>query len=229
MMKKGDFLWVLALGCFIALLVAPVTHALFIAMTAAHPYFMGFLKFAVLATMGELLALRIVTGAWKKPAGLLYRSLVWGFIGMVIVLAFEIFSTGVKGALDKGLLPGKDFPLVVAFMISLFNNILFAPTFMAFHRITDTYLDLKMENGKNVALKEVVAKIDWSGFVSFVLLRTVPFFWVPAHTITFLLPTEYRVLFAAMLSICLGAILAYAKKQSPSKSVNTREEMTQGV
>jgi hypothetical protein len=32
--------------------------------------------------------------------------------------------------------------------------------------------------------------------------------------VTFLLPPEYRVLMAALLSIALGAILAFAKKKS---------------
>ena len=54
------------------------------------------------------------------------------------------------------------------------------------------------------------------GFVSFVLMKTIPIFWIPAHTITFLLPSEYRVLSAAFLSIALGAILAFAKKKKIS-------------
>jgi hypothetical protein len=44
----------------------------------------------------------------------------------------------------------------------------------------------------------------------FVFKKTIPFFWIPAHTITFLLPPELRVLFAAALGIVLGVILALA-------------------
>jgi len=43
---------------------------------------------------------------------------------------------------------------------------------------------------------------------NFIFKRTIPFFWIPAHTITFLLPPEFRVLFAALLGIALGLILA---------------------
>ena len=76
-------------------------------------------------------------------------------------------------------------------------NLSFAPTMMAFHRITDTFIDLKVGNeGEKVTLGQVVKKIDWDGFVSFVLVKTIPIFWIPAHTITFLLPPEYRVLMA---------------------------------
>jgi hypothetical protein len=60
----------------------------------------------------------------------------------------------------------------------------------------------------------VIDRIDWPGFYTFVVGKTVPFFWIPAHTITFLLPSAYRVLWAAYLSIALGAILAYARRKT---------------
>ena len=40
----------------------------------------------------------------------------------------------------------------------------------------------------------------------------LPFFWYPAHTITFLLPGEVRVLFAAILGVVLGVLLAVAAR-----------------
>ena len=36
---------------------------------------------------------------------------------------------------------------------------------------------------------------------------TIPLFWIPAHTVTFLLPTEFRTLFAALLSVVLGLLM----------------------
>ena len=39
-------------------------------------------------------------------------------------------------------------------------------------------------------------------------------FWIPCHTITFVLPTELRVLFAAALGVVLGSILAIASPKS---------------
>lgn len=52
-------------------------------------------------------------------------------------------------------------------------------------------------------------------------LKTCPYFWIPAHTIVFLLPNQYRVLVSAFLSIALGLLLAIAKKgkQIPEESV----------
>ncbi|GAB1473896.1 hypothetical protein MASR2M69_13370 [Bacteroidota bacterium] len=42
--------------------------------------------------------------------------------------------------------------------------------------------------------------------MKFVVGKTIPLFWIPAHTITFLLPDTYKVIFAASLSIVLGLI-----------------------
>lgn len=220
-MKKYDFLWIVALAAVIAILVYPTTHVAFLLATKTHPYIMGFIKVAILATMGELLARRIAIGDWKKPTGILYRILVWGFIGMTFVLVFDIFASGVTAAMSKGLLPhmseGLASKIGFAFFTSALMNLIFAPTFMAFHRVTDTYIDLgegKLENIFKVKLKDVVGKIDWNGFISFVILKTIPIFWIPAHTITFLLAPEYRVLMASFLSIAMGGILAFAKRRN---------------
>ena len=62
--------------------------------------------------------------------------------------------------------------------------------------------------------KEIVQKIDWDGFINFVCLKTIPFFWIPAHTITFILPAEYRVLSAAFLGIALGLLVAIPKMKT---------------
>ncbi|MBP2628895.1 MAG: hypothetical protein H6Q68_3606 [Firmicutes bacterium] len=215
-MKKGDFVWVLTLLAVVAFLVLPITHDVFIQFTARHPYYAGFIKFLILATMGELLAIRIVSGIWKTPPALVYRSIIWGLLGMGMVLMFECFAAGTKSAMAKGLLPGNGSPYAFALFVSIIMNSVFGTTFMALHRITDTYLDLKFEYANaQVTFKQVLDKIDWTGFVSFVVCRTIPFFWIPAHTITFSLPPEYRVLMAAFLGIALGGILGFAKKRAP--------------
>ena len=212
-MKKGDFIWLAALAAVVAFMLVPSTHEIFNSMTADYPYVMGFIKFGILATMGELMAIRIIGGNYKKPAGFVWRIVIWGLIGMLITLMFNVFAGGVVAAQSKGYLPFEGNKFAFAFFTSTIMNLIFAPTFMAFHKYTDTFLDLKAEKNGAVTVKEITAKIDWYGFVSFVLMKTIPFFWIPAHTITFLLPVEYRVMAAAFLSIALGAILAFAKKK----------------
>jgi len=39
-------------------------------------------------------------------------------------------------------------------------------------------------------------------------------FWIPAHTLTFTLPSELRVICAALLAVILGAILGLAKRRA---------------
>jgi hypothetical protein len=215
-MKKYDFLWVLVLLAIFTFLIYPSTNTIFNAATAAHPYLMAFAKFFILASMGELLAMRIVIGDWKKPVGFIYRAIVWGLIGMLVVLIFTVFAGGVGIATKSGLLPYFGGIFGPAFLISSTMCVVFCPMFMGAHRITDTYIDLGQGNlGQifKVKLSDVVAKIDWYGFISFVLFKTVPIFWIPAHTITFMLPPQYRVLFAAFLSIALGGILSFAKRK----------------
>ena len=218
-----DLAWLSALGLVVALLLLPATRAAFVEITGRHPYAAGFLKFFVLATMGELLARRLVARRWVSPPGLVWRALVWGALGAVIVLVFEVFAAGVAAALAKGLLPGGTSRLAFAFFVSATMNLTFAPTMMLAHRVTDTAIDLRAERGRwDAGLAAIVSRIDWRGFVSFVLVRTIPGFWIPAHTLTFLLPPEYRVLAAALLSIALGAILALGKARGASEPTGGR-------
>ena len=90
-------------------------------------------------------------------------------------------------------------------------NLCFGPVFMAFHKCTDKYLELRASGVSKPGLKGVIESIDWHGFVSFTLFKTIPLFWIPAHTLTFMLPAEYQVTAAAALSIALGLILSLKK------------------
>jgi len=219
-MKRGDILWGAVLLGVITFLITPATHIMFLTASKTSPYLMGFVKFAVLATMGELLAIRIVAGTWKNPKGIIWRVIVWGIIGMTVTLMFTLFDAGVRNCMERGYLPfvrGEGiFPvLVTAFFISAITNLFFGPSFMLFHRMTDTWIDLgqgRMLLMRKISLNEVLDAADLKGFVAFVVCKTIPIFWIPAHTVTFMLPPEYRVLMAAMLSICLGVILGISRK-----------------
>ena len=93
----------------------------------------------------------------------------------------------------------------------------FAPVFMTFHKITDAQIAVHGGSLKAlitpIPMAERFAQIDWSKQWGFVFKKTIPFFWYPAHTITFLLPSEQRVLFAALLGIALGVLLAVATRK----------------
>lgn len=218
MAKFGTLIWVTLIAIFAAFLIIPQTHTLFVDTTKAHPYLMGFVKFAILSTMGEFLAARIVSGRWQMVKGMLPKMFIWGVLGVLIVMMFSIYADGVSGAINKGLLwtgsPAGGFmaKLLKAFYISAIMNLTFAPVFMAAHRITDTWIDARFVS-EGISVSKVIATVDWGGFMKFVVGKTIPLFWIPAHTITFLLPDTYKVIFAASLSIVLGLILSIAKSR----------------
>ena len=213
--KLGTILWIGIIAIFAVILAIPSSRDIFIVLTTDHPYIMGFLKFAILANMGEILAIRITTGVWSISKVIGWHAIVWGVLGMLITLVFKIFAAGVTAAMASGYLPDVNNTclktLLFAFFVSFFMNITFSPTFMAFHRITDTLIDMRSEGIKNIKLIAVTSRVDWNGFVSFVVVKTIPCFWIPAHTLTFILQPEYRVIMAAFLSIALGIILSFAK------------------
>lgn len=221
-MKKSDGLWILMLISFSLIVIIPQSRLLFEQYTASYPYLMGFLKTAILASLGERLVYRIKTGSYFGDRGILLKFIIWGFLGMVFVIIFKLFSSGVLSAQTSHLLPSIQndsfmASLLTAFMISFLMNIFFGPTFMLFHRITDTYIELgdgQVKRIIHIPFEQVTRHIDISYFLNFVVLKTIPFFWIPAHTITFLLPENYRVLMAAYLSVVLGFLLSISKQKS---------------
>jgi hypothetical protein len=211
---KGDILWLSSLLIFTAVLVLPQTHQVFILYTSNHPYWMGFLKFAILATMGELLAIRLANRTWKIPAGFIVKIIIWGLIGVLITFMFSFYSTGVSTVIEQGeISTGNELLLRIytAFLTSVIMNLTFGIVFMGLHRMSDTYIEMRV-NHKQPSLKELIETINWNAFISFVVFKTIPLFWIPVHTITFLLPAYYRVVVAAYLSIILGVILVYSHR-----------------
>jgi hypothetical protein len=213
----GDALSILAFVTLAVLLLNDKTRTAYVNLNSSHPYILGFLKVGILATFGEILSLRISKGKYSTPVGVIYRFIIWGFLGVVFVAVFELFSSGTRTLLEKQLLPyaknARTF--FQALYTSVLMNLIFAPTFMAFHRITDAYIDLGNGNLKKIfttKFDDVLNTIDWRFFVKFVLGKTIPFFWIPAHTVTFLLPPNYRVLVAALLSVFLGILLSFKKR-----------------
>ncbi len=224
-MKKQDFYFAI----FLTLLLAPFfifesVYDYYISFNKAHGMVTAFIKFAILATMGEVIGLRIRSGEYlKKGFGILPKALVWGVLGLSIKCAFIIFATGapifleylgindVVGAM-KGDFTNTKF--LGALTISITINTIYAPIMMTFHKITDIHIT----NNKGTLaglfrtfrFGQIIEKLDWHVQWNFVFKKTIPLFWIPAHTITFLLPGEFQILFAALLGIALGVILAIA-------------------
>jgi len=222
-MKRNDLIFVfLLLALFVPFFVSDSLYSAYGAFNASHGYLMSFLKFALLATIGESLGLRIRRGVYSYEGfGLLSRAIVWGFLGIAIKIAFVVFKEGAGSVLGSiGIMTDGGFTskLLLAFTASSLMNLIFAPVMMTLHKITDTHI---VDNGGTVKglftpidMSSILQRVDWRMMWGFVFKKTIPFFWIPAHTITFLLPADFQVLFAAILGIVLGVILAFAANKA---------------
>lgn len=179
---------------------------------------MSFLKFAILATLGEVIAYLIIHKKFpNREFGLFPRAFIWGLFGIVIYWNFIIFSKGVPHLLGEL----SSHQVLTAFAISFFMNVIFAPVFMTFHKITDAHISSHQGKFSSlfspIHIEKHIQNIDWRRHWNFVLKKTIPLFWIPAHTITFLLPPQWRILFAAILGVILGLILALSTNLNQHK------------
>jgi len=210
------FIWLLLLTSVIVILAVPASREVFITLTKTYPFLMGVVKIGIMGTMGELLGGKIVMGKWKLSGIRIgERILVWAVLGFYFTIIFPLFSFGVDGLQVAGLLPGINSPLLTSFLKSLQMNIVFGFPMMCFHRTTDAAI----EGGglfRKWNIAETFRSIDWDNMFKVVGLA-VFWFWIPAQTVTFLLPPEFRVMSAALLAIALGLIMGIAKKLSIKK------------
>jgi len=224
-MKRSDLVFILVfVGIFVPFFLSHRLYELFLWFSTDWAFTASFIKFAILATMGEMLGSRIRSGRYL-PEGfaLLYRAVVWGFLGMTVKAAFMIFGGGVPlimshlgmenpQAVMAGPVTGAR--VLLAFAISLFLNTFYAPVLMVTHRVSDLHI-ASAAGDRHRLLKmpdvtRLLASIDWNSMWGIVLKKSILFFWIPAQAINFLLPEEFRILVAALYSTVLGVILALA-------------------
>ncbi|MFW6263559.1 MAG: hypothetical protein ACOC34_05955, partial [Thermotogota bacterium] len=92
--------------------------------------------------------------------------------------------------------------LFLPFFISAFMNIMFGPILILSHRGMDNFLEKKQH---------------WKGIKG--ALLTLLWFWIPAHTITFMLPEIWRITLAAVWSVVLGLILGFFNREKQTKKI----------
>jgi len=163
----------------------------------AHPLASAALQFALLGPLGELLA---AFCGRRRPAfsGLqrVLKAVAWGLLGVVIKYGFS----GMKG-FTHALVDGHFLPAFLgqglgwAFALSVFTNLLFGPQMMAFHRVEDNLI-----TGQRGF--KGIQRAWW----------TLLWFWIPSHTVTFCLPTEYQIGLAAVWGMVLGLILGLSRE-----------------
>ena len=227
-MKRQDFFFCMgAVALFLPFFLFSDLFRWYQEVGRAHPYILAFCKFSLLATAGESLGLRLQKGRYNQPGfGLLPRAVIWGLLGVWIAAAMKVYAAGVPRFLEglgfAGVVASMNeglcwLKVIGAFGISLFMNTTFAPVFMTCHKITDAHI-LKHGGKVNALVTPIefgnlMEELNWKVQWGFVFKKTIPLFWIPAHTVTFLLPPEWQVLFAAFLGVALGVLLSVAAEK----------------
>lgn len=204
------FAAVFCLTVFGALLLL-VSNGKLAAFNDYHPYIAGFVQFMLFGGFGDTLSGRLMSGRWHVGRAALFKILIWGIGGVGVTLAFRIFAEGVFYTMKAGMLPLEGNLLACAFFTSSAHNLLFGPFHSAAMCVGANFTEMRFDNKRRVGLGEAVRSVDWTEFADFVLLKSIPFFWIPVNTIVFLLPLHYRVAAAAALSLVFGMSMAFVR------------------
>ncbi len=167
---------------------------------SANPITSTMIQFGILGTLGEIIAFSIIQKrvtlpcAWRQ---LLLKIIAWAILGVVIKAGFTGMKGFVKALIDHQLLPqlfAEGF--LWALSVSVFTNILFGPQMMLFHRLED---NLIMHQKGFAGIQRSWLTLLW--------------FWIPAHTLTFILPTDLQIGLAALWSLVLGILLGLMRNK----------------
>lgn len=159
----------------------------------------AFIQFALLGTIGEIISYPLRKQSLRKMGNaleIILKIIAWGILGIIIKYGF----TGMKGFTDtlmiKGFIPFfRHSTFGWALIMSAFTNIFFGPQMMLFHRVEE---NLIMRKWTLHGMKQAWFTLIW--------------FWIPAHTITFMLPADFQIGLAALWSVVLGIILGLSKR-----------------
>lgn len=170
----------------------------YVSWVIANPFLSAMIQFALLGTLGEIISKWLVQRQIKYPFTLgitLWKMLVWAILALGIKYAFKGYVGMVEYLESHGFLPALgNFSRALA--ISVLMNTQFGLTLVIMHRVLDNIPE-KRKNWAN--LDKSMYSLLW--------------FWIPAHTVTFMLPDVYRIGLAAVWSVALGIILGFNNRR----------------
>ena len=175
----------------------------YVELVIAHPILMAMAQFAILGTFGDIVSKWIISKKVFLPFSigvLMLKMCEWAILAICIKYAFVGFNGFVDALVQHKMLPemGK---VVRAFALSSSMNLQFGPFLVIGHRLLDNL----------IAREKNWANIDKG-------LMSLLWFWIPAHTITFILPKHYQIGLAAVWSVVLGIILGFYNKKNVAVS-----------
>ena len=164
-----------------------------------YPFTSAMVQFAILGTLGDCIARWLRARRFVvpfPPKEFIWKFIEWAFLAILIKVAFVGFAGFVDTLLDYDILPAVfETGFLNAFAISVTMNLQFGILLVLLHRILDGL---------------PFGKINWANISGG--LYSLLWFWIPAHTVTFMLPQQYRIGLAALWSVMLGLILGWFNK-----------------
>ena len=164
-----------------------------------NPLISAAIQFAILGTLGEVLSYSIKQKKIAIPCTIIQlagKILAWALLGIIIKYGFAGMKGFTGALLEHRLLPSfmsDGFGWALA--VSVLTNIFFGPQMMFFHRLEDNL---------------ILGEWNFRGLTT--AWWTLIWFWIPAHTVTFSLPSHYQIGLAAVWSVVLGLIMGLTKK-----------------
>jgi hypothetical protein len=171
----------------------------YIELVTAQPIITAIIQFVVLGTLGDAVSHWIVERRIFSPYDLktlILKFIEWSILAVMIKYAFIGFHGFVESLIDNNYLPQLE-GIGKSFAISTSMNLQFGPLLVIMHRLMDNLIAGK-QNWKNLD----------KGFYSLL------WFWIPAHTVTFILPKEFQIGLAALWSLALGIILEFYNRKA---------------
>lgn len=171
----------------------------YIDLVTAYPIYSAMIQFAILGTLGDVFSKWMQKGEIYVPYRftiIVLKMLEWALIAVTIKYAFVGYQGFVNSLISHGLLPELGL-FGRAFTVSVTMNLQYGLFLVIFHRFLDNLI-AKQNNWKNID----------KGMFSLI------WFWIPAHTITFMLDKPYQIGLAAIWSVVLGFILGYYNRES---------------
>lgn len=166
----------------------------------SSPILSAMIQFAILGTLGEIVSKWIIQKNFKYPFSLgktLWKMLVWSTLAIGIKYAFKGFGGFLGYLIEAGMWPAfQEGSFGYAFSLSALMNLQFGLTLVIVHRVLDNLAE-EIKNWKNM---------DKSMF-------SLLWFWIPAHTVTFMMPDDLRIGLAALWSVALGLILGFYNRK----------------
>jgi len=175
----------------------------YVELVKEYPIYSAMVQFAILGTLGDIFSKWVQQGKVHKPykvSVILLKMLEWAIIAVTIKYAFTGFQGFIDSLIAHNLLPELS-NFGRAFTVSVTMNLQYGLFLVIFHRFLDNVI-AKQHNWKNID----------KGMFSLI------WFWIPAHTITFMLEKPFQIGLAALWSVVLGFILGYYNRENNLKS-----------